>query len=462
MADAQSQRLHLVLQAPIPILLWRLAAPNAVATVVLTSVTVADAWFVGQLGTVALASLAIVFPFQTLAQMMAGGAIGGGVTSALSRAIGAGDKAHADAVAWHAILIACAMSVLFTIVLGIFPATAFAKLGAQGAVLDGALAYARVAFGGAIAIWLFYILSAILRGTGDTQTPARAIIVSSIAQIGLSGLLTLGYGPFPAFGVIGPALAIVVCQGLAVLYLLVHLLGQKSPIDIRPQRLSWRPFADTMQVGGLGLVNSLMAAGTVIIATGFVGHYGTAALAGYGLGGRLELMLVPIAFGVGAALTAGVGINFGAGQPARARRIAWVGASVVFVIIGAIGLAVWLVPDWWLGRFTADEEAYAFGELYLGIVAPLYGLFGFGQALYFASQGTGRLFFPVFVSVLRMVVIVVGGWLAIQSNWDVSTLFVIAAVSLAIMGIGQALCLFTPAWRPDIYEPSKSAGVAKT
>ncbi len=150
MADAQSKRMHLVLEAPIPTLLWRLAAPNAMATVVLTSVTVADAWFVGQLGTVALASLAIAFPFQTLIQMMAGGAIGGGVTSALSRAVGAGDKARADAVAWHAILTACAMSVLFTIVLGIFPATVFSRLGAQEAVLDGAVAYARIAFGGAI------------------------------------------------------------------------------------------------------------------------------------------------------------------------------------------------------------------------------------------------------------------------------------------------------------------------
>ncbi|MGI9521811.1 MAG: MATE family efflux transporter [Hyphomicrobiaceae bacterium] len=457
MADGQSQRMHLLLEAPIPTLLWRLAAPNAVATVVLTSVAVADAWFVGRLGTAALASLAIVFPFQTLIQMMAGGAIGGGVTSALSRAVGAGDKSHADAIAWHSIVIASVASIPFIICLGLLPATAFALLGGQGQVLGGAVAYAQIAFGGATIIWVFYILCAILRGTGNTQTPARAIVLSSIAQIGLSGLLTLGYGPFPSFGVIGPALAIVVCQGLAVLYLIFKLLDPDSPIDIRPQRLRWRPFADIMQVGGIGLLNSLMAAGTVLVATGFIGHYGTAALAGYGLSGRLELMLVPIAFGVGAALTAGVGINFGAGQYARARSIAWAGAWVVFVITGAIGLGVWLVPDWWLGRFTADQDAYSYGELYLSIVAPFYGLFGFGQALYFASQGTGRLFFPVCVSVFRMLVIVLCGWLAIGSHWDVSYLFVIAAVSLTIMGIGQALCLFTPAWRPDIYRKTRAA-----
>ncbi|MFY0611764.1 MAG: MATE family efflux transporter [Hyphomicrobiaceae bacterium] len=451
MNDPQSRRMHLLLQAPIPTLLWRLAAPNAVATVVLTLVTLADAWFVGHIGTVALASLAIVFPFQTLLQMMSAGAIGGGVTSALSRAMGAGDKEHADAVAWHAIVIACAMSILFIIILGVFPEPVFALLGGKGEVLQGAIAYARVAFGGATIIWMFYILSAILRGTGDTKTPARAIILSSILQIGLSGVLTLGFGPVPAFGVIGPAMAIIVCQGLAVLYLVMHLLGKGSGVSIRPQPLRWRPFADIMQVGGIALLNSLMMAGTVIVVTGFIGHYGTAALAGYGLGGRLELMLVPIAFGVGAALTAGVGANFGAGQHARARRIAWSGASVAFVITGAIGLAVWLVPDWWLGRFTTDPQAYRFGAIYLGIAAPLYGLFGAGQALYFASQGTGRLFFPVMVSVFRTAMIGLVGWAAIERGWEIWTVFAAVAIGLAIVGIGQALCLLTPGWRPDKY-----------
>lgn len=451
MNDPQAQRMHLLLQAPIPSLLWRLAAPNAVATVILTSVTLADAWFVGRLGTAALASLAIVFPFLTLLQMTSAGAVGGGVTSALARAMGAGDQQHADAVAWHALVIACALSLFFVVFLGLLPGPIFAMLGGKGEVLSGAIAYARVAFGGATIIWLFYVLSAILRGTGDTRTPARAIITSSIVQIGLAGLLTLGYGPVPSFGVVGPAIAIVVCQGLAVVYLLMHLVGRNSGINLRPQRLRWRPVADIMQVGGIGLVNSFLMAGTVIVVTGFIGHYGTAALAGYGLGGRLELMLVPIAFGVGAALTAGVGANFGAGQHARARRIAWSGAGVALAITGAIGFAVWIAPDLWLGRFTADPEAYAYGAIYLGIAAPLYGLFGGGQALYFASQGTGRLVFPVTVSVVRMVVIVAVGWVATERGWDVATVFIAVAVGLAIVGIGQALCLLTPAWRPDKY-----------
>jgi MATE family, multidrug efflux pump len=450
MSNANAGRMQLLLEAPIATLLWRLAAPNVAAAVIMTSVAFADAWFVGRLGTVALASLALVFPFQTLMQMAAGGAIGGGVTSALSRALGGDDSSHADAVAWHAVVIASAMAAIFMVFLGLFAETVFSLIGGSGEVLDGAVRYARIVFGGAIVVWLFYVLSAVLRGTGDTKTPARAIIISSIAQIGLSGLLTLGGGPIPSLGVVGPAIALVTCQSLAVLYLALHLLGDRSGIHLRFQRIGWRPIADIMRVGGIGLINSLTIVATVVTVTWFIGRYGTEALAGYGLGSRLELMLVPIVFGIGGALTAAVGTNFGAGQYARARHIAWAGAGIAVLITGAIGFAVAIMPALWLGRFTADAQAYAYGALYLSIAAPFYGLFGGGQTLYFASQGTGRMALPVLVGVLRFAIVAVAGSIAVARSWEISAVFSSVSAGLIVVGLGLALCLlFSPGWGPD-------------
>ncbi|MDH3664252.1 MAG: MATE family efflux transporter, partial [Alphaproteobacteria bacterium] len=115
----------------------------------MTAVTFADAWYVGQLGTAALASLALAFPFLTLMQMMAGGAIGGGTTSAVARAFGAGDIERVESTAWHAVLIALVISGVYMIVLGLFPRPVFALLGGEGAALDGAVIYARIVFGGA-------------------------------------------------------------------------------------------------------------------------------------------------------------------------------------------------------------------------------------------------------------------------------------------------------------------------
>lgn len=438
-----------LLQAPIPGMLFRLAAPNVAATLMMTTSTFADAWFVGQLGTAALASLALVFPFQTLMIMMAGGAIGGGVTSSLSRAIGRKDAQRAQAVAWHGVLIAVCMALLFMVALGLFSRPIFALLGGTGAALDGAVLYARIAFGGALAVWLLWVLAAVLRGTGDTVTPARAVMVSGAAQIGLSGALALGWGPLPAMGIAGPATAMIICQGLAALYLATHLMSGRSAVTLTAARVRLAPIVDIMRVGGLGLINSATIALTVITVTGLVGRYGNEALAGYGLGSRLELMLIPIAFGIGGALTVAVGTNFGAGQFARARRIAWTGAAVVFAFIGAVGLAVALKPGLWLDLFTADPKAYEFGALYLTIAAPLYGLFGAGQTLYFASQGTGRMGLPVLVGVIRQIVVAGVGGLAIYYSWQIDALFVGVAIGLAVIGIGLALCMRSAGWQPE-------------
>lgn len=440
--------MQLLLHAPIGAMLYKLAAPNVAATLMMTAITFADAWFVGQLGTAALAALALVFPFLMLMIMMAGGAIGGGVTSALSRALGRGDADQAQAVAWHGVMIACCMALLYTVVLGVFSRPIFSLLGGTADALEGAVLYARITFGGAIAAWLLWVLSAVVRGTGDTVTPARAVLISGVVQIALTGALTLGWGPFPAIGISGPATAMVICQGLAALYLAVYLLQGRAAVRLRPQALRWQPIADIMQVGGIGLVNSIAMAITVVTVTGLVGRYGTEALAGYGLGSRLEMMLIPIAFGIGGALTVAVGANIGAGQFARARRIAWIGAGVVFVITGSIGIVVALMPSLWLDLFTADAEAYRFGALYLGIVAPLYGFFGAGQALYFANQGTGRMLLPVSVSVLRFLVVAGFGSLAVLLSWQVSAVFVAVGVGLVIIGIGLSACMYSAAWRP--------------
>ncbi|MEM8971279.1 MAG: MATE family efflux transporter [Pseudomonadota bacterium] len=449
MNNPRSGRMHLLLEAPIFQMLWKLGAPNVIAVVILTSVTVADAWFVGQIGTVPLASLAIVFPFQTLMQMMAGGAIGGGVTSALARALGSGQSEHADAVAWHAVVIGVVMSIVFIAWLAFMPEPIFALLGGKGEVLDGAIRYAQIAFGGATATWLLYIFAAILRGTGDTATPATAIICTSILQIFVSGVLTLGLGPIPSFGIVGPAIAIVICQGLAALYMLVHLISSRSGIQLRVRALRWHPLADILKVGAVGLINSLTIPATVLTVTGIVGQYGTAALAGYGLGSRLELMLVPIVFGIGGVLTAAVGANIGAGQHARARRIAWTGAACAALVTGAIGATVAVAPQFWLGWFTTDPEAYTFGAIYLAIAAPFYGFFGGGQTLYFASQGTGRMILPVFVGVVRFAIVAAVGSLAVAMSWGITVVFAAVSAGLITIGVGLALCLFTSAWRPS-------------
>jgi Na+-driven multidrug efflux pump len=203
--------------------------------------------------------------------------------------------------------------------------------------------------------------------------------------------------------------------------------------------LRWRYFADILRVGLPGAVNTLLTNVTVAAVTGVVGTFGTAALAGYGLGARLEYLQIPLVFGFGTALVTLVGTNVGAGQIARARRIAWTGAGLAAAITGSIGLLVALAPGLWLGLFTSSPPVLAVGATYLRMVGPVYGMFGLGLALYFAAQGAGRLLGPLLAGVARLLVALIGSYLAVYVL-DVGLMGVFGAIALSfvVFGVAQA------------------------
>ena len=156
---------------------------------------------------------------------------------------------------------------------------------------------------------------------------------------------------------------------------------------------------------------------TIALVTALVGlAAGPAAVAGFGTAARLEYLLVPLVFGLGAPLVALVGTNIGAGQRERALRIAWTGAAIAFVLCETIGVAAALFPRAWLSLFGSDPAMIEAGSAYLRAVGPFYGCFGFGLALYFASQGAGQLLWPLLAGFARMVVAIGGGWLVLHAH----------------------------------------------
>ena len=198
-----------------------------------------------------------------------------------------------------------------------------------------------------------------------------------------------------------------------------------------------------------GLVASLVSLQTHLVVTitmGFVAVAGPAAIAGYGTGSRLEYMLIPLVFGLGSPMVALVGTNLGAGQPARALRAAWIGSTLAFAMTEAIGLAAAAWPEAWLGLFGSDPAMIAEGSLYLRAVGPFYGAFGFGMALYFASQGAGRLLWPLVAAVSRMVIAVGGGWAAIRLGFGLHGVFLALGAGLVAMGAVNAASVAMGAW----------------
>jgi Na+-driven multidrug efflux pump len=169
-------------------------------------------------------------------------------------------------------------------------------------------------------------------------------------------------------------------------------------------------------------------------------------LAGYGIGARLEFLLVPIAFGVGVAAVPMVGMAIGAGDVQRARRIAWVAGAVSAGVLGSIGLLVALLPDTWAALFTSDPLVLASARQYLRWAGPAFSFFGLGMTLYFASQGAGKVLGPVLAASARLALVAVVGAVLVSAGAPVWTLFALVGAAMAVYGLVTAGAVYFTEW----------------
>ena len=449
-----SPRTRLLLQGPIARTLLQLAWPNVLVMLAQASTGLIETWWISRLGTDALAGMALVFPGVMLMQMVSGGAMGGGISSAVARALGGGRREEADALVLHALVINGVLGALFSVLLLLFGPTLYRALGGEGASLDAALRYSNVVFAGCILLWVMNALASVIRGTGNMLVPALVTCGGVVLLIPLSPCLIFGIGPFPALGVAGGGAALLLYYAGGIAVLAWYIASGRNLAGFRLVRLRWPLFRSILSVGAVAALTSLQTNLTVALTTALVGDGGGPdAVAGYGTGARLEYLLVPLVFGFGAPLVALVGTNIGAGQTRRALRVAFVGGAIAFAVTEAIGLAAAIWPAAWLGLFGADPRMLATGSAYLRSVGPAYGFFGLGLALYFASQGAGRLFWPACAGLLRMIVAVGGGWLMLRLTGSLGWMFAALALGLGLYGLIMAVSIGSGAW----FKPVRSA-----
>jgi putative MATE family efflux protein len=442
-----SPRTRLLLEGRIVPTLLRMAWPNVLVMLAQAATGLIETWFVSRLGTDALAGMALVFPGFMMMQMLSAGAVGGGISAAIARALGSGRKEDADALIMHAIIINVALGLLFSALFLVFGRQLYGAMGGEGASLQAALDYSNVVFAGAALVWLLNALASALRGTGNMLVPSVAICVGVVLLIPLSPLLIFGLGPVPAMGIAGGGIAVLLTTALTIAAMAWYIWSGRSVVRPVLPKLRQVLFMDILRVGAIGSINTLMTTLVFALATALVGAAGGPnAVAGYGTGARLEYLLIPLVFGLGAPLVALVGTNIGAGQPARALRIALIGGAIAFGLTEAIGLVVAIWPHAWLGLFGTDPRMLETGASYLRIVGPAYGFFGLGLCHYFASQGAGRLLWPLIGSFVRLIIGIGGGWLVLRLTGSVDWLFAALALALVLYGVIVTAAIASGAW----------------
>jgi putative MATE family efflux protein len=444
---AMSPRTRQLLYGRIIPTLLHLAWPNVLVMMAQASTGLIETWWVSHLGIDALTGMALVFPGYLMMTMLSAGALGGGISSAIARSLGAGRRGEGDALVLHALVINGVLGLTTSALFLVFGRQIYGAMGGQGASLDAALAYSNVVFAGNILIWSMNAFASVIRGTGNMLMPSIAICIGVVLLVPLSPLLIFGFGPIPAMGIAGGGMAVILTTGLMLVILAWYVMSGRCVVRLRRARLTWHLAADILRVGGIGAVNTLNTTLTMAMVMALVGAAaGPDAVAGFGTGARLEYLLIPLVFGLGAPLVALVGTNIGAGQQRRALRIAMTGGALSFALTEAIGLAAAIWPVSWLTLFGNDPRMLASGTAYLHCVGPTYGFFGLGLSLYFASQGAGRLAWPLLAGVLRAVVAIGGGWAALALTGSLTWTFAVLSLALVCYGVMMGTAVASGVW----------------
>ena len=441
------------LTQPVMPLLIRMSAPNTVAFFIQSIVVLTEVWFISKLGTNSLAAVALAFPLLMITQTMSGGALGGAITSAIARSMGANDIDKAERLIWHSVVISLGGAFSFLLFFLLFGEQLLFLLGGRGDILKESYTYCSYLFLGGLILWLSGSMSAVLRGMGNMRFPATLMICTSFLQVFLSGGFILGWYGFPQIGVPGAAIATLISASVMVVIIFLKLLSKSIPVKLRMKQLilSRDLFNNIFEVAIPASVSPLLTVGTILVLTGLVGTFGTEALAGYGIGSRVEFLMIPLIFGIGTAMTSIVGANIGAKNIIRAETVGIYGGTSAGVVSIFIGLTLALFPDAWIQFFTDDMKAFEVTKLYIQIVGPFYIFQGIGLSLYFASQGANAMKWPTIATIARFLIASIGGGISVHwLGFGIGSIFISSAIAMMIFGTMIFVSIKKGAWRVNI------------
>ncbi len=391
-----------------------LAVPTTALSLLQVGAQLVETVLAARQGTAALAGWAVLLPFALLLAQMSTGAMGGGVVAAVARALGGQRRDEASALVLHAMLIATAGGLLFAVGVSLAAGPLVrAVAGAEAAAL--AAPYAWWLFGaGAVPAWWTNTLASVLRGGGQHALAARILALQWLAYPVLAWALAEPLG----MGLAGVGAAYAAANAAAAVVML--RLVQRGGAGFLPSWRAvpaWAMFRRILQVGAVASGLALLSNLTTVIVTSQLRHLGPATVAAYGIAARLEFLVIPLAWGVGSALTALVGRAVGAGDWPRARRTAWLGGGLALGCTAVIGLVVALQPLLFARLFTDDAEVVAMAARALRYTGLAFGAFGLGMAMYFAAMGAQRMGAPVLAGCARLATATGLGWCLAHGFW---------------------------------------------
>ncbi|MFC7081165.1 MATE family efflux transporter [Halorussus caseinilyticus] len=400
-------------------LAWPLVAGNLLQTFY----NLADMFWVGRVGPSAVAAVSLMFPTAWMFASVAMGLTAASV-ALVSQHVGAGDDRKADNVTAQTTMLTVAVALALSTVGYAFRRPLVSLVGAEGAVYAYSLQYIEVLFVSIPFTFLFFVFRAVLRGAGDTRTAMWLMVLSAGVNVVLDPLLILGYGPFPAWGVRGAAVATLFSRALAAVIGVALLVKGDWGVRLRlaDLRPDWPVLRKLVDVGYPGTIDGLARSFASVAMAALVARFGPIPTAAYGVGLRLMSVSWTVSGAVGQATATGVGQNLGADTPDRAAEVAWKGTAGTMAVLFAVGGLLFAFPDEAIRVFVADAEVVAAGVDFLRIIAPFLAFFGGLMVVQGGFRGAGDTRTAMAFSFLSRWVLRIPAALVLAYSWSVSVL----------------------------------------
>jgi putative MATE family efflux protein len=386
-----------ITSGPLRPAILRLALPAVGTTLFQVLFNITDTFWVGRtLGATALAAVSLA-SYSVWVLVSVGELVGVGLTAVAARRHGEREPNAAARATGTALVLAVALGAMIATagVLGI-PAI-LRIMNAHGQVAELAREFLVIQFIGAFLVYGYFVVTAAFRSAGDTRTPFYLLGGSVLLNLVLDPILILGWGPIPALGVYGAALATVLTRGLSFVVGL-ELLRRRRAIVLEFQLAVARTI---VRIGIPTMLTGVLFSVIYMLLVRVVGTFGTPAIAALGVGHKIEGMSYMICIGFGLAAETLVGQNLGAGSPDRAREAGWLTARIAAVPSGVLAVIFLLVPETLIGVFSTDPGVIHAGSLYLRTAALAQFTMAFETVLEGALTGAGYTFWTM-VSVVTL------------------------------------------------------------
>lgn len=430
--------------------IFMLSVPMILEMVMESLFAVVDVFFVSRLGENAVATVGLTESVLTSIYAVAIG-ISMAATAMIARRIGEKKVKEASQAAGQALILSVFISVIISLAGIYFAADILRLMGGSEILIAQGQGYTRLMLGSNITIMLLFLNNAIFRGAGDASIAMRSLWIANIINIFLDPLLIFGWGPVPAFGVTGAAMATAIGRSCGVVYQFSVLFGGRSVIKINRKYIKLRldMIWQIIKVSFGGMGQFLISSASWVFLTRIISEFGSDALAGYTVAIRVIIFTILPSLGLANAAATLVGQNLGAGHPDRAEKSVWRAAFYNMVFLTSISVILFVFAEGIIQIFSQKETVIVYGKQCLRYICVGYVFAAYGMVISQSFNGAGDTRTPTFINFFCewVLQIPLAYALAVYLDMGPTGVFIAIAISFSVLAVISILVFRRGTWK---------------